>query len=113
MKPFQFEIVGRRLTYTVDAYEPYPEAAFVVHRSLGSRGEWVVAHRGSTHVARRPDSNTRKAALELAKWLSDECPSAYSVRMGCGEDGEPDSSNLVGPVEEMRAEILTAWRAHG
>lgn len=105
MTSFELEIFGHRETFKVKAYEPYPGAPFVAHRSLG-RADWVVAHKGSTYIVARPVNNTRKQALEVAKRLSDGCPSAANVAFEISPKGRPVPGNLTGPYEQMRAEIL-------
>jgi hypothetical protein len=105
MKGFELEIFGHRETFKVTAYEPYPGAPFVAHRSLG-RADWVVAHKGSTYIVARPVNNTRKQALQVAQKLSENCPSAPEVTMGMDANGRPTAGDLVGPLSQMQAEIL-------
>lgn len=109
LRKFDLTIYGHRNQFfIVTAYEPEPDAAFVVHRSYGAKGDWVVTHRGSTAIAARPKHDTRKSALEVAKKLCDACPSATLVALQEDEDGAPIPGSLVGPYEQMRAEILAA-----
>lgn len=90
----------------ITAYEPSPDAPFVVHHPLGGDRGWYVTHRNTTAIV--DWANSLKIGLEKAGLCTDQCDLAPKVKLRKNQDGEPIAGALTGPHRKLRDQIRKA-----
>lgn len=93
----------------VVAYLPFAGAEFCAHRHVTIGAIWCVSHVRTSLKLPIDEQGTKEAAIDLARRLSEQCPSAKLIEWAGENDGY--HGLVTGPKSDLAAEVKAVIEA--